>query len=392
MTQLTRIPRSSSSVFSRLFGSEKPVNVPHESPLPNGPTTSLTTSNAAPRSPCSSRSQTSLSPLPSLPHDSPLHSLRPGIGQPPVFRRPAPTLGTAASGIILPRRKDGRDLWAAEDNVLDEEPDAQERLKSQILVTTWFDAGADAQEASGKSEEEEQGQAQEVGATPAPSPPSKLVLRIDTGAHKSPPTPSLVVNLVDSDDDDREDRVPELDPSASSTAGSPSTMTHYTGESVWSPVIRSPSERDTSSGMLLPTIAEPDAITAENRDQFSGDPLLLGLNPPLGKNQRHRSVLGIASFGSRRFPVKSPARANTAPAPNGPAPPTTSTKAGRRRSTLSSLVRRQNVLPPPSEAELARAEEKMVQPTIHTMGTLTTHIMDLEDEEERRLAELAYFG
>ena len=268
--------------------------------------------------------------------------------------------------------------------MLDEEPAAQERLKSQVLVTGWLHAGADAQGASQKSVEEEREQAQEVDTAPPPLPPSKLVLHIDTSAHKSPSTPSLVVNLVDSNDDDREDEVPELDPSASSTAGSPSTMTHHTGGSVWSPVIRSPSERDMSSGMLLPTIAEPS-------DQFSGDPLLLGLHVPPEKKQRHLSVLGIAGFGARRSPVKPPVRANTAPAPHGLVPPAPTTKPGRRRTTLSSLVRRQNVLPP-SEAELARAEEKMVQPTIHTMGMLTAHIMDLENEEERQLAELAYFG
>ena len=42
----------------------------------------------------------------------------------------------------LPRRKTGRNLWAAEVNALGEEPDAQERLKSQVLVTGWLDAGA----------------------------------------------------------------------------------------------------------------------------------------------------------------------------------------------------------------------------------------------------------
>lgn len=271
--------------------------------------------------------------------------------------------------------------------MLDEEPDAQERLKSQALVTGWLDAGAYAQEAGQVSVEEERLQAQEVDLAP-PLPPSKLVLHIDTGAHKSPSTPSLVVNLVDSDDDDREDRVPELDPSASSTTGSPSTMTHYTRDSVWSPIIRSPSD---SSGMLLPTIAEPGAIAAEERDQFSGGPLSSVLNAPPEKKQRHG--LGIAAFGSRRLPVTPPARASTAPTPHGLVPPTPATKpSSRRRTTLSALVRRQNVLQPPSEAELARAEAKMVQPTLHTMGTLTAHIMDLEDEEEQRLAELVYFG
>ena len=276
--------------------------------------------------------------------------------------------------------------------MLDEEPDAQERLKSQALVTGWLDAGASggahAQEADRVSVEEERVQAQEADAAP-PLPPSRLVLHINTGAHKSPSMPSLVVNLVDSDDDDREDRVPELDPSASSTTGSPSTMTHYTRDSLWSPVIRSPSD---SSGMLLPPIAEPGAITAEESDQFSGGPLSLVLNAPPEKKQRHG--LGIAGFGSRRLSSKPPARANTAPTPHGLVPPTATAtaKPSRRRTTLSALVRRQTVLQPPSEAELARAEEKMVQPTLHTMGSLNAHIMDLEDEEEQRLAELVYFG
>ena len=447
-TQLTRIP-SSSSVFSRLFRSKKPTknlrqsvlpppndlpNVSLESKLPPAPPgaplvrprthstssskrlspISVTAANAAP-SP-SPRSPTSLSPLASP--TNPRFSFRPGIGQPPVFRRPTATLGTAASGIILPRRKDGRDLWVSEDNGQDEEPDAQERLKSQILVTGWLDAGAEAEEANRKSEEQERDQGQELDAAPASSrksgeqerdqgqeldaapassPPAKLVLHIDTNTHKSPSMPALVVNLVDSDDDEREDRVPELDPSASSTAGSPSIITHHTGESVWSPVIRTLSERDTSpsrSGMLLPTIAEPDTtIAEEDGDQFSGDSPRLNLSPPPEKKPRRRSVLGISSFGSRRFSVRPPSRANTLSDGIVPSSPTTpTTKPGRRRTMLGPLLRRQSVLSPPSEAELVLAEEKMVQPTIHTMGTLNAHIMNLEDEEERRLAELAYFG
>ena len=293
-------------------------------------------------------------------------------------------------------------MWTAEDNVRGEEPGEQERLKSQILVAGWLDNGAAAGtgEAGQSAQKQEREHEQDVDATPAPSSPPKLVLHIDTSAHmspstsKSPSAPALVVDLVDSDSDDgeRDDRLPELDPSASSTAGSPSIMTYRTGDSLGSPIVWSPS--DTSpppSVMLLPTIAEPDTTTAEDGDQFSVNPPQLGLSP----KKPRRSVLGITNFGSRRFTAQPHARANTTnglvpPSPISPTSPTA--KSGRRLMMLGPLARRQSGLAPPSEAELALAEEKMIQPTIHTMGTLTTHIMNLEDEEERRLADLAYFG
>jgi hypothetical protein len=411
LNQLTRVHSSSFSVLSRLLRPKKSVKdtydlvLPLRSGLPktslesklpltppdapfvrsraqSGPSpqcTSVTAANAAPRS------STNLSSLSSPSTYSPRFAFRPGpspgIGRPPVFQRPA-ALGTATSGIILPRRKDGHDLWGAEDNVLDEAPDAQERLKSQILVTSWLDAGEPSRKLEGQDQEQEQ----EVNATPALSPTPEPVLHIGSDAHESSLEPAFVVDLVESDDE-KEDKLPELDLPASSTVDSRSVITHHTGETLVSPVIRSPSEKDTSPpriGMLLPIIEEPDTTTAEQgRDQFSGGPLSLGLPP-----QKRRW------FGSRRCSVQ---QANTASQPNAlpsttaPTKPTT-LKAGRRQSVLAALTRRQSVLPPLSEAELARAEEKMVQPTIHTMGTLNVHVMNLENEEDRRLAELAYFG
>jgi hypothetical protein len=398
-TRLTQF--HSTSIFSRLFTPKKPSKVPQEED-----------NDAATNSPRSPRSPTSLLTLPSPSPNSP-RSFRPGVGQPPVFQRPA-ELGAAASGIILPKRKDGRDVWAANDNPLGEEPDAQELLKSHLLVAGWLDAGATAatgaedgepnqqmNQAVRKSDEQDQ-----VNVTPAPAPPSpppKVVLHIDTDTHKSlsVTTPAPVANHVapvadDNDNDiDKEDRVPDLDPSASSTAGSPTVATHHTGEAVSSSAVKSlpVPEKDPNPphvGTLLPTIIEPDAAAEdEERDQVGRE--LPSLSPPPEKKRRRSVLGGISRLGSRRFGLR---RSNTSPSKSMTTATTTTTNAStgdepeRRRSFTWG---RQAVAPAPTKADLARAEEKMVQPVIHTPATISAQIMGIEDEEQQRLAD-AVFG
>ena len=344
------------------------------------------------------------SPSPKTPQ-----SFRPGIGQPAVFQRPA-QLGTAGTGIILPKRKDGRDLWTASDNPLCEEPDAQERLKSKILVTGWLDAGAAVaagaedgetdQANNRKSEEQEKVNAISVSApastststpapapAPAPSPPSKLVLHIDTDTHNSLSAP------VPADEDNKEDQIPDLDASVCSTADSPSIITHHTGEVVWSSAVKSLPEGETDPphvGTLLSTIAEPDPTAEEEeRDQVGAD--LPPMSPLPDKKRRHRSVLGMgmARLGSRRFAFRPLSRANTNPTKRvSTTIPTTATASEGGRRSLGSLIRRQPTTP--SEADLAIAEEKMVQPVVHTPATLSAQIMEIEDEEQRRIAEMVF--
>ena len=396
--QLTPLP--SSSIFSRLFASKKPAKKDPQA----------AEDDAAPRSPVSLRSPVSPTTLSSLPPQSPNtpRSFRPGIGQPPVFQRPK-EIGTAGSGIVLPRRKDGRDLWTVNDNPLSEEPGANELLKSQILVTGWLDAGAAGAEAADgeanrRSEEEDQSEEQsklEVNATPEPEPtPSKLVLHIDTDANKSlsAPVPTLVVNHVGADDD-KEGKVPALDPPLSSTtAGSPSiTITHPSGE------VKSLSEKEKDAspphiGTLLSTIKEPDATAEdataeeEDRDKVGGD--LPSLSPLPETKRRHRSILGMGMIrlGSRRFrPLTRATTSATATTTT-----TTTTKGPERRRSLGTFIRRRapsplpTPTPSPTKATRASVEEKMVQPTIHTPASLITHIEQIEDDEERQRAETFY--
>ena len=412
LNQLT--PPPSTSIFSRLFASKKPAKKDPQQVADDD------TAPSSPVSPRSPRSPTTLSSLPSPSSNTP-RSFRPGIGQPPVFQRPLGT-GTAGSGIILPRRKDGRDLWTAHDNPLAEEPDDQELLKSQILVTGWLAAGAAAEagtadgdadhtsQANRKSEEEEQSKP-EVNATPAPAAPSKLVLYIDTDANKSPsaPVPAPVVTHVASAaaaKDDKEEKVPKTEPapSLSSTAGSPSiTITNHAGE------VKPLSDADADTdpphvGTLLPTIKEPDATAEEEeRDQVVGD--LTSLSPLPEKKRRRRSLL--ARLGSRRF--RPLARANTSASANASTTAATTTdttdttdttttaaaaaagKGPERRRTLAAFIRRPPPPLAPTRASLELAEEKMLQTTIHTPASLNTHIMEIENEEERQLAE-TFFG
>ena len=333
----------------------------------------------------------------------------------------------------MPKRKDGRDLWTAHDNPLAEEPDDQELLKSQILVSGWLAAGAAAEagasdgdadqtnpvpaKANRKSEEEkeEEESKPELNAT---TPPSKLVLYIDTDANKSPsaPVPAPVVKHVDSAaaaKDDKEEKVPKTEPAPalSATVGSPSisiTITDHAGE------VKPLSETETDpphAGTPLPTIKEPDATAAEaeeeERDQVVGD--LTSLSPLPEKKRRRRSIL--ARLGSRRF--RPLARSNTSASANASTTATTAADAAdttaatatttatastaatakgpERRRTLAAFIRRPAPPPAPTRASLERAEEKMVQTTIHTPASLNTHIMEIENEEERQLAE-TFFG
>ena len=307
----------------------------------------------------------------------------------------------------MPRRKDGRDLWTVNDNPLSEEPGAKELLKSQILVTGWLDAGAagaDSEAADGEanrtSEEEEQSKL-EVNATSEPEPPSKLVLHIDTDAQKSLSAPAPVAAPVANHvgpaapDDDKEGKVLALDPSLSSTPGSPSiTITQPSGEA------KSLSEKDTNPphvGTLLPTIKEPEATaedaTAEEEDKDKVGEDLPSLSP-LPETKRRRSILGMGliRLGSRRF--RPLARANTS-ASASVTTTTTTTNAPERRRSLAMFIRRQapspSPTPTPTKDTFARVEEKMVDPMIHTPASLTTHIMQIEDEEERQRAEM-FFG
>ena len=382
-------PLSSSSIFSRLFASKKPAKKDPQ----------VADDDAPPSSPLSLRSPVSPTTLSSLRSPSPNtpRSFRPGIGQPPVFQRPK-EIGTAGSGIVLPKRKDGRDLWTVNDNPLSEEPGAQELFKSQVLVTGWLDAGAAGAEAAdgdaNRTSEEEEQSTLEVNATSETEPaPSKLVLHIDTDAHKSLSAPVLtpVVNHVSpaAPDDDKKGKTPALDPSS---AGSPSiTITHPSGEA------KSLSENDTNPphvGTLLSTINEPDATAEdataeeEDRDKVGGD--LPSLSPLPETKRRHRSILGMGMIrlGSRRF--RPLTRANTSATATTT---TTTTNAPERRRSLATFIRRRvpSPTPSPTRATLAVAEEKMVQPTIHTPASLTTHIMQIEDEEERQRAE-TFFG
>jgi len=295
-----------------------------------------------------------------------------------------------------------------------------------MLVTGWLAgagaaAASDELEASRKSEEHEQEPEQKPeadgDATPSLSPPTKLVLQIDTDTPKPPSTSAPVVNHVGDDGDDgKEDKVPELDPSASSTAGSPSTTTHHTGESVWSSAVKSIFDKNARKDMSpsrggpsgLPTIAEPDPTAEEDTDQVGGvdlPSLSVDRSPPSPepeREQRSHSVMSMARYASRRFAFPRLRRANTGPSTSMDTKTKTDAKtktsvsasaasgALGRRGTLATRVWPQRAPPPPTDADLARAERKMVQPTIHSPADVTTQIMQIEDEEQRRQAEIAY--
>ncbi len=391
ITQLTLLP--STSIFSRLFTFKSPAK---KYPQQEVDDDTAPSSPVSPRSLRSPLSPTTLSSLPS-PSSNTSRSFRPGIGQPPVFQRPS---GTATSGIILPKRKDGRDPWTAHDNPLAEEPDDLELLESQILVTGWLAAGAAAEAGAAdgdadqtsranrkSSEEEAEAQSKlEVIATPAP----KLVLQIDTDTDDNK-SPSAPVPAPAAANHNKKDKVPELATSFPSTVGSPSiTITSHAGE------VKSLSETDTNpphGGTLLPTIKEPDATAEEEeRDQVVGD--LTSLSPPPEKKRRGRSIL--ARLGSRRFrPLarsnSSASATTTTTTATTATTATTTDDAPKRRRTLAVFVRRPTSPPTPNKASLEIAEEKMVQPIIHTPASLNTHIMEIEDEEERQRAE-TFFG
>lgn len=281
---------------------------------------------------------------------------------PPFARPTAAVLGTAESGIILPKRKDAANLWLGDDPH-GEEPNDLQRSRSCVMVAGWLNSGY------GRDIERVGSGVQD--ATDGDIDPHKL-------------STSDYSTDVSHSQDLRHERMYETTSSRDSIDSAADNKA-FAGQELHKSVRSSPIGALAVTEPLVeptPMLSGPLAAKSSSttrRVSFIRRPSLFKTHTGSFLSTSTSSPAGLSSFASSD--ASTVARRS---------------HSKRRNSMLSLLftANRQSgaFLPDLTVEERAEVDKLMVSPTIYTAGSIVARVGVIEDEEERRLAELAFMG